>query len=68
MVALATALSGTAADLLEGGRTAHSVFKVMLNIKNTATYRSGERTKQALIYSIKLSKQQNNTNFWFYIF
>ena len=33
-IALADASSGTAATLLDGGRTAHSVFKLPLNIQN----------------------------------
>lgn len=33
-IALAVASSGIAATLLDGGRTAHSVFKLPLNIQN----------------------------------
>jgi hypothetical protein len=33
-IALAIASSGIAATLLDGGRTAHSVFKLPLNIQN----------------------------------
>ncbi|CAL4067132.1 unnamed protein product, partial [Meganyctiphanes norvegica] len=36
-IALAVASSGIAATLLEGGRTAHSVFKLPLNLANTET-------------------------------
>ena len=34
---MATAMSGVAASIMPGGRTAHSRFKIPLNIENGAT-------------------------------
>ncbi|GBP54886.1 hypothetical protein EVAR_11639_1 [Eumeta japonica] len=38
VIALAVASSGVAATLLSGGRTAHSVFKLLLNIASEETH------------------------------
>ncbi|XP_041021212.1 ATP-dependent DNA helicase PIF2-like [Juglans microcarpa x Juglans regia] len=38
MIALATASSGVAASILPGGRTAHSRFKIPLNVDKDSTY------------------------------
>ena len=53
-VALATASSGTAALLLKGGRTAHSMFKIPIKLKENSTCSIGHRS--ALARLIKRTK------------
>ena len=52
-VALATASSGIAATLLEGDKTAHSAFKLPLNLNNQEkpTFNIGKDTAKAYLLS-----------------
>ena len=55
-IAIAIASSGTAATLLSGGRTAHSVFKLPLNVvgEQTTTCNISKSDQSILLQQCKL--------------